>query len=175
MVKLSAWGRRAGDLAHLHPGGDPVGRRRRPGDVTRGGHPLSLRRPAPPVPGGAGPVRSGCCAPEDRAALSSSPVDCRSYTKPAQALDDSSSRPGWFPRLQRLHLPLQHLKSALNAAPFSGEPRPRARSILSRQRPPLAVSSCAVVIASVTDQPHPRPRSKLGRQFRGPLQGWCVR
>jgi hypothetical protein len=30
----------------------------------------------------------------------------------------TSSRPGWFPRLQRLHLPLQHLKSALNAAPF---------------------------------------------------------
>src|SRR3954452_9373322 len=74
-------------------------------------------------------------------------------------LDDSSSRRGWFPRLQRLHLPLQHLKNALNAGPFSGEPRPRAGSMLSRQRPPLAASSCAVVIASVTDQPHPRPRS----------------
>src|SRR4029077_20901446 len=35
--------RRAGDLAHLHPGGDPVGRRRRPGHVTRGGHARSLR------------------------------------------------------------------------------------------------------------------------------------
>ena len=50
--------RRGGHLAHLHPGGDPVGRRRRPGDVTRGRHPPSLRMPARPVPGGAaGPLR----------------------------------------------------------------------------------------------------------------------
>ena len=66
--------------------------------------------------------------------------------------------------------PLQHLRSALNAGPFSGEPRPR--SILSRQRP----APGGVVVWG-----GPLPRSpinwirdvdlKLGRQFRGPLRG----
>ena len=123
------------------------------------------------MPGGAWPLRM--LRPRNAGAALTAAQSTAAAT-PSPPLDDILP-PGLFPRLQRLHLPLQHLKSALNAAPFSGEPRPRPRSILSRQRPPLAVSSCAVVIASVTDQPHPRPRSKLGRQFRGPLQGWCVR
>ena len=42
--------------------------------------------PARPVPGGAGRSAPDAAAPERGAALGSSPVDCRSYTKPAQAL-----------------------------------------------------------------------------------------
>jgi len=49
--------------------------------------------PAPPVLGGAAPVRSGCCGAARQDGPGSSPVDCRSYTKPAQALDDSSVVP----------------------------------------------------------------------------------
>ena len=56
--------RRAGDLAHLHPGGDPVGRRRRPGHVTRGGHRPKPTVPARPVPGGPGLAAPDSAAPE---------------------------------------------------------------------------------------------------------------
>ena len=117
--------------------------------------------PAPPVQGGAGPDRSGCSAPGDRAALGSSPVDCRSYTKPAQALDDSSSRPGWFPRPQQLQHSAATSPECLTLLPFP-ENSPSAGSIISRQRLTLGGIVVCGGNCPPTDQPHPRPRSSLG-------------
>jgi len=70
--------------------------------------------------------------------------------------------------------PLQHLRSALNAGPFSGEPRPR--SIVSRQRPPLAVSSCGVVhCLGHRSTGSAMSTLSLGANFAGLCGGWCVR
>jgi hypothetical protein len=68
---------RAGDLAHLHPGGDPVGRRRRPGTRREGTstEPTEAGMPGGQAGGPARPLR--ILRPRNAGAPRQSPVDGR--------------------------------------------------------------------------------------------------